>query len=187
MGQERKSGDAIAASELPLKADIERTSWEVRKVPNSEVAKLIRLVSAVEQRRRDSEAERSGCLRLITSSNLVGCSIGRSCRLGLLPDGCCPRAVRGNAPAPPIPPLPAKTLVPCLKFSVFTRKDFFNTICHKPTSRLRHKPRWAHRSSLAWSRMRMRVRSSAIAPSRSRSFNTRWTTSRTEPTMDAIS
>jgi hypothetical protein len=36
-GQTRKSGDAIATSELPLKADIKRTSREVRKVPISEV------------------------------------------------------------------------------------------------------------------------------------------------------
>ena len=53
--------------------------------------------------------------------------------------------------------------------------------------RARHTLRCAHCSSLDWSRMRIRVRSSSIAPSRSRSFNTRCTTSRTEPTMDAIS
>jgi hypothetical protein len=33
LGQKRKSGDAIATSDLPLKADIKRTSREVRKVP----------------------------------------------------------------------------------------------------------------------------------------------------------
>jgi hypothetical protein len=33
VGQKRKSGDAIATSDLPLKADIKRTSREVRKVP----------------------------------------------------------------------------------------------------------------------------------------------------------
>ena len=32
MGQNRKSGDANATSDLPLKADIKRTSREVRKV-----------------------------------------------------------------------------------------------------------------------------------------------------------
>ena len=40
MGQKPKSGDAIAISELPLKADIKRTLWEVRKVPNPEVTDI---------------------------------------------------------------------------------------------------------------------------------------------------
>jgi hypothetical protein len=35
-GQNRKWGDAIATSDLPLKADIKRTSRHVRKVPISE-------------------------------------------------------------------------------------------------------------------------------------------------------
>jgi len=33
LGQNRKSGDAIATSDLPLKADIKRKSRHVRKVP----------------------------------------------------------------------------------------------------------------------------------------------------------
>lgn len=45
----------------------------------------------------------------------------------------------------------------------------------------------AQRSSFAGSRTRMRVRSSAIAPSRSSFLSARCTTSRTEPTMEAIS
>ena len=37
LGSKRKSGDETATSELPLKADITRTSREVRKVPRTEV------------------------------------------------------------------------------------------------------------------------------------------------------
>jgi hypothetical protein len=36
-GQTRKSGDAIATSALPRKADSSRISMEVRLVPNPEV------------------------------------------------------------------------------------------------------------------------------------------------------
>jgi len=36
-GQNRKSGDAIATSDLPLKADIKRTWRHVRKVPRGDM------------------------------------------------------------------------------------------------------------------------------------------------------
>ena len=38
LGQTRKSGDAIATSDLPLKADVKQTSREVRKVPTGDIA-----------------------------------------------------------------------------------------------------------------------------------------------------
>jgi hypothetical protein len=38
MGQTRKSGVAIATSDLSLKADIKRTPREVRKVPRTDIA-----------------------------------------------------------------------------------------------------------------------------------------------------
>jgi hypothetical protein len=37
LGQKRKWGDANATSDLPLKADIKRTSREVRKVPEAAI------------------------------------------------------------------------------------------------------------------------------------------------------
>jgi hypothetical protein len=43
-GQKRKSGDANPTSAPPLKADLKRTSREVRKVPKAEVRSLERHV-----------------------------------------------------------------------------------------------------------------------------------------------
>ena len=40
MGLKRKSGDANATSDLPLKADIKRTSREVRKVPTGDIREM---------------------------------------------------------------------------------------------------------------------------------------------------
>jgi hypothetical protein len=55
LGQKRKSGDAIATSDLPLKADIKRTSREVRKVPEADMAMGLfdHLVGASKNARRD--------------------------------------------------------------------------------------------------------------------------------------
>jgi len=67
LGQTRKSSDATATSDLPLKADINRTSREVREVP---------------ARTRHSSSQHPAACRPTRSSEVLGQEATRRMRLG---------------------------------------------------------------------------------------------------------
>ena len=78
-GQERRFDRLPATSGLPRITDIARPAWLVRLVPISNIAPAHSITSSARASSDGGTSRPSAfaALRLMTSSNLVGCSTGR--------------------------------------------------------------------------------------------------------------